>query len=69
MNITGTLIVIMISQIEQRNMSQIVNQGARWPSVFRALARTGDRTVPARFESHCGKLRYGTVFGRDGELR
>ena len=27
----------------------------------RALAWTGDRTVPARFESHCGKLRFGTL--------
>ena len=27
----------------------------------RALACTGDRTVPAGFESHCGKLRFGTL--------
>ena len=27
----------------------------------RALAWTGDWTVPAGFESHCGKLRFGTL--------
>ena len=27
----------------------------------RALACTGDRTVPAGFESHCRKLRFGTL--------
>ena len=27
----------------------------------RELAWTGDRTVPAGFESHCGKLRFGTL--------
>ena len=27
----------------------------------RALAWTGDRTVPAGFESHCGKPRFGTL--------
>ena len=27
----------------------------------RALAWTGDRTVLAGFESHCGKLRFGTL--------
>ena len=31
---------------------------AEW---VRALAWTGDRTVPAGFESHCGKLRFGTL--------
>ena len=30
----------------------------RW---VRALAWTGDRTVLAGFESHCGKLRFGTL--------
>ena len=39
----------------------------RWPSGgavaewVRALACTGDRTVLAGFESHCGKLRFGTL--------
>ena len=38
-----------------------------WPSGgavaewVRALACTGDRTVLAGFESHCGKLRFGTL--------
>ena len=31
---------------------------AEW---VRALACTGDRTVLAGFESHCGKLRFGTL--------
>ena len=31
---------------------------AEW---VRALAWTGDRTVPAGFESHCGKLRFATL--------
>ena len=31
---------------------------AEW---VRALDWTGDRTVPAGFESHCGKLRFGTL--------
>ena len=31
---------------------------AEW---VRALAWTGDRTVPAGFESQCGKLRFGTL--------
>ena len=31
---------------------------AKW---VRALAWTGDRTVPAGFESHCGKVRFGTL--------
>ena len=31
---------------------------AEW---VRALAWTGDRTVPAGFESHCGKVRFGTL--------
>ena len=31
---------------------------AEW---VRALAGTGDRTVLAGFESHCGKLRFGTL--------
>ena len=31
---------------------------AEW---VRALAWTGDRTVSAGFESHCGKLRFGTL--------
>ena len=30
---------------------------AEW---VRALACTGDRTVRAGFESHCGQLRFGT---------
>ena len=36
----------------------------RWGAVaewVRALACTGDRTVLAGFESHCGKLRFGTL--------
>ena len=31
---------------------------AEW---IRALACTGDRMVPAGFESHCGQLRFGTL--------
>ena len=31
---------------------------AEW---VRALACTGDRTILAGFESHCGKLRFGTL--------
>ena len=31
---------------------------AEW---VRALDWTGDRTVPAGFESHCGKLCFGTL--------
>ena len=31
---------------------------AEW---VRALAWTGDRTVPAGFESHCEKPRFGTL--------
>ena len=31
---------------------------AEW---VRALTWTGDRTVSAGFESHCGKLRFGTL--------
>ena len=31
---------------------------AEW---VRALDWTGDRTVPAGFESHCGKPRFGTL--------
>ena len=31
---------------------------AEW---VRALAWTGDRTVPAAFESHCGKRRFRTL--------
>ena len=31
---------------------------AEW---VRVLAWIGDRTVSARFESHCGKLRFGTL--------
>ena len=31
---------------------------AEW---VRALAWTGDRTVPAGVESHCGKFRFGTL--------
>ena len=30
------------------------------PEWVRALACTGDRTVLAGFECHCGKLRFGT---------
>ena len=36
----------------------IIDAVAEW---VRALACTGDRTVLAGFESHCGKLRFGTL--------
>ena len=43
--------------------------GARWPrrsrgavaEWVRLLACAGDRTVRVGFESHCGKLRFGTL--------
>ena len=43
-----------------RSLTQEHNLGAvaEW---VRALACTGDRTVLAGFESHCGQLRFGTL--------
>ena len=35
--------------------------GAKVAEWVRGLACTGDRTVLAGFESHCGKLRFGTL--------
>ena len=41
-----------------QNARQLGGAVAEW---VRALACTGDRTVLAGFESHCGKLRFGTL--------
>ena len=43
---------------------RILAENGSWPKCpkwVRALAWTGDRTVPAGFESNFGKLRFGTL--------
>ena len=37
------------------------NCGGAVAERVRVLAWTGDRTAPAGFESHCGKLRFGSL--------
>ena len=39
----------------------ITTRGGAVAEWVRASAWTGDRTVPAGFESHCGKPRFGTL--------
>ena len=40
------------------DLIKLIGVVAEW---VRVLAWTDDRTVPAGFESHCGKLRFGTL--------
>ena len=58
--------VLSISEVQgaRYNLSQISDStrgGGAVAEWVRALASTGDRTVSAEFESHCGKLRFGTL--------
>ena len=47
----------------ERELHVLATIGGAVAEWVRALAWTGDRTIPAGFESHCGKLRFGTFFG------
>ena len=47
-----------IATVPPSNLRPVATKQGQW---VRALACTGDRTVLAGFESHCGKLRFGTL--------
>ena len=49
---------MLCENISKKKVGIDDKRGAQWLNVLvRALAWTGDQTVPAGFESHCGKLR------------